>query len=255
MVWTLNIMSSCKWSTTSQSKTALQKIKFVKFSCGNIPSDDNFIQQFAVLYKPNEHGIQDSLVTLLLKALVTKMAGKKNARYDDKVRNFFISLAASGNKHAYEFVSGNLGMCMTHRHARKCISAHRSLTFINLEDSDIISIIENHVRAIRDKFQNINKRIAFSVGIDATVLVKTFQYSSQLHAIIGGVYPNNCINVAGKSSNELNAIMKDCLETLNNFPSTERPKMTYLTAKLTKDGLSIERQEEEKGTNSFLASP
>ena len=54
---------------------------------------------------------------------------------------------------------------------------------------------------------------------------------------------------------DLVQIMKDCLETLNNFPSTERPKMTYLTAKLTKDGLSIERQEKEKITNSFLASP
>ena len=61
------------------------KDQICKFSGGNIPSDDNFIQQFAVLYKSNEHGIQDSLVTLLLKALVTKMAGKKNARYDDKV--------------------------------------------------------------------------------------------------------------------------------------------------------------------------
>ena len=103
-------------------------------------------------------------------------------------------------------------MCMTHRHARKCISARRSPPFINLEDSDIISIIENHVRAIRERLQLSHKQIAFSVGIDATVLVKTFQYSSQLHAIIGGVYPNNCINVAGKSSNELNAIMKDCLD-------------------------------------------
>ena len=61
------------------------KYQICKFSGGNIPSDHNFIQQFAVLYKSNEHGIQDSLVTLLLKALVTKMAGKKNARYDDKV--------------------------------------------------------------------------------------------------------------------------------------------------------------------------
>ena len=61
--------------------------------------------------------------------------------------------------------------------------------------------------AIRDKFKDTDKRIAFSVGIDATVLVKTFQYSSQLDAIVGGVYPNRCINVDGKSPEELNVII------------------------------------------------
>jgi len=42
--------------------------------------------------------------------------------------------------------------------------------------------------------------------------VKIFQYSSQLHAIIEGVYSNNCINAAGKSSDKVNTIMKDCLD-------------------------------------------
>jgi len=103
-------------------------------------------------------------------------------------------------------------MCMTHRHGRKHITAQRSSPFINLSDSEIISIIENCVVTIRDKFNDTDKRIAFSVGIDATVLVKTFQYSSQLDAIVGGVYPNHCIDVAGKSPEELNVIIKACLD-------------------------------------------
>ena len=115
------------------------------------------------------------MVTLLLKALATKMAGNKRAKYDEKVRIFFISLAASENKHAYEFVSGNVGMCIIDRHARKCIIDRRSSPFINLSNSEIISIIEKCVVTIRDKLKDTDKRIAFSVGIDATVLVKTFQ--------------------------------------------------------------------------------
>ncbi len=44
---------------------------------GNIPSDDKFIEQFKDLYRSNKHRTEDSLITLLLKALVAKMAGKK----------------------------------------------------------------------------------------------------------------------------------------------------------------------------------
>ena len=71
------------------------------------------MSQFISMYNLNDYGIQSSLITLLLIALVAKMMGKKNARYDDKVNNFFIALATSGNKQAYEFISGNLGQCLT----------------------------------------------------------------------------------------------------------------------------------------------
>ena len=115
-----------------------------------------------------------SLVTLLLKALVAKMMGKRNARYDDKVHNFFVALASSGNKQAYEFVSGNLGQCMTLQHAKKCIAHHRSSPFIDLEDKEIISTIQNAIGTICQKFNDKNRQVMFTVGVDATVLVKTF---------------------------------------------------------------------------------
>ena len=89
------------------------------------------------MYQENDNDIKNSLVTLLLKALVTKMSGQKNAQYDDKVRNFFIALAASGNKQAYKFVSGNLSQCMTIRHAKRCIGQCRSTPFISIEDAEV----------------------------------------------------------------------------------------------------------------------
>jgi len=48
--------------------------------------------------------------------------------------------------------------------------------------------------------------------VDATVLVKTFQYSPQLEAIIGGVYPNHRIDVSGKSNDEISKVIKDCID-------------------------------------------
>jgi hypothetical protein len=53
---------------------------------------------------------------------MVKMNERKNAQYVDKVHNFFVALALSGNNQAYEFVLGDLGQCMTIRHAKRCIS-------------------------------------------------------------------------------------------------------------------------------------
>ena len=65
---------------------------------GGVPCEDKFLSQFVSMYNVNDHGIQSSLITLLLKALVAKMMGKRNARYDDKLHYFFVALATSGNK-------------------------------------------------------------------------------------------------------------------------------------------------------------
>ncbi len=81
---------------------------------GKVPCGDTFLSQFNKLYLNNEFKIQENLVTLLLKALVMKMVGQKNARYNETVRNFFVALAVLGNKQAYEYVPGNLGQIMTH---------------------------------------------------------------------------------------------------------------------------------------------
>jgi hypothetical protein len=100
---------------------------------------------------------------------------------------------------------------MTHRHARKCFAAQRSSPLINLSDYEIISMIENHVVTIRNKFKDTDKQRAFSVGIDATVIMKTCQDASLLVAIVGGVYLSHCNNVTGELLEDLRAIIKACL--------------------------------------------
>ena len=99
------------------------------------------------MHQENDNDIKNNLVMHLLRALVTKMSGQKNARYDDKVR-IFIALVASGNMQAYEFVSGNLGQCMNICHAKRCIGQHRSTQFIALEDTEVETIIGNHIQNI-----------------------------------------------------------------------------------------------------------
>jgi hypothetical protein len=84
--------------------------------------------------------VQDTgqLGYLALESSCDKMMDQSNARYDDKVRDFFVALAASGNKQACEYISGNLGQSMTHRRAQRLIAGRcPSTSFISATDSEI----------------------------------------------------------------------------------------------------------------------
>ena len=79
-------------------------------------------------------------------------------------------------------------------HAKRCIGQSRSTLFIAIEDAEVETIIGKHIQNIPHQFLLDNKWVAFSVGVDATIIVKAFQYSSKLGAIIGDVYPKHCID-------------------------------------------------------------
>ncbi len=128
------------------------------------------------------------------------------------VRNFFVALAASGNKQAYEYVSGNLGQSMTHRHAQRIIASRHTVTsFINATDNEIKLTIQKFISVIHENFGEINPQVVFSLGIDTTVLVKSFQFSLNLGATAGGVHQNHCIDDRGKTANEIHSVLKVCI--------------------------------------------
>ena len=62
----------CQMEYYKSIKSSPAKEEICESFGGIIPSDDKFIEQFNVIYRSNKHGIWDSLVTLLIKALVTK---------------------------------------------------------------------------------------------------------------------------------------------------------------------------------------
>ncbi len=119
----------------------------------------------------------------------------------------FIALAASGNKQTYVFFSGDLGQCMAIHHAKRCIGQCRSTPFISIEDAEVETINGNHIQNICHQFLLDTKHVAFSVGVDATIIVKAFQYSLRLGAIIGDMYPIHCIDVHEKSIEDINIIL------------------------------------------------
>ena len=55
-------------------------------------------------------------------------------------------------------------------------------------------------------------RIAFSVGIDATVVVKGHHMLQLEGLIVCGAYPNNSMDVSDLNKDGLKNFLKDCLD-------------------------------------------
>ena len=59
--------------------------------------------------------------------------------------------------------------------------------------------------------------IAFSVGIDAMILVKTFGVHHTSHAIVGGVRPNVMLDISGLSSDQVKEMLKECVDEKRHY--------------------------------------
>ena len=177
---------------------------------GFMPGVDSFLDKFVEHYKTNPK-FRSSLVVLLMKGYVAKVDGIKNPKYGTKVLNFMMALAASGDKKAFEYVSGNLCSCSL-RWMKTLMTKKRTAPFIELTPAQIIDRITSNISKIRSSFANDSMRVAFTVGLDATCLVKGFQLSSSHGAIVGGIHPNHFISVNDRTPEEVKVLLKDCID-------------------------------------------
>ena len=93
--------------TFYKSLATSTEVGFILTSSGYIPEVDTFLDNFIKHYTTNTE-FRDSLVVHLTRGYVSKVEGVKNPKYGSKVLNFMLALAASGNKKAFEYGSGNL---------------------------------------------------------------------------------------------------------------------------------------------------
>ena len=112
------------------------------------------------------------MILQMMQAYVIKLDGVNNPIYGEKVLNLFLALAASGQMKAFEFVSGKLCQ-MSKRHAQRIMAKKKPPPIINLTKNQIVEFILNRFVQIRAKCRSPRMRISFTVGVDATVLVKS----------------------------------------------------------------------------------
>ena len=175
---------------------------------------DTFLQNFTRHYEQN-NTFRSSLVVCLMKAFVAKCDGAKNQPYEAKVLNFMLALSASGDRKAFEYVSANL-CSVSLRHIERLTQARRPAPFIGISQSEIVIRLRQHFDRIRLKRKQAGSsrtRVAFSVGFDGTVLVKSYQILHSSNVIVGGAYPNHYIPIPDNfSGDELCTFLKGCVD-------------------------------------------
>ena len=160
---------------------------------GHVPGVDSFLDISVNNYTKYDEFF-GSFLTNLFKAYVEKVDGVPNPRYGIDALIFFLALSESGNKKAFEFVSGNIcGVSL--RWIKKITEKRRSAPSIGIFLDEIIDLILARIIQIHMVRKDLKFRFAFTAGIYTTDLVKAYQVSMSNNAIVGGSSPNYFIPV------------------------------------------------------------
>ncbi len=196
----------------SFSQSAINSIA-VPGQTDSIPSMDNFLSSFIRLYQTSEE-FKGSLMLGLMTAYVAKADGALNPQYSKRVLNFMLALSASGNKKAFQYVSGNL-CSVSVRHIARLTSKKRSAPFIDLNEDEMVVRIKEQINKIRyHRIQaGLSERVTFTAGFDATVLSKSIQvhYTNDGNAVVGCAYPNHYICLPSADGDDLSKFLLDCV--------------------------------------------
>ena len=179
-------------------------------SNGLVPAGDKFIHNFLKLYSSKDGSdLRKSLIFCLMQNYVTKSLGHKNPEYGGKVLNFMMAVAAT-NATAFSLVSANL-CSVSIRHMGRLKAKKRASPFLMRDNAEIASTLASKISMIRKTFGDESKRVAFSVGIDATVNVKGYQVLHQEQVVVGGAFPNHSIDISHMSKDDLVKFLAQCV--------------------------------------------
>ena len=92
------------------------------------------------------------------------------------------------------------------------IASRRNAPFISLDSEGQVSCLLSVFNRIRTLADDSSLHIAFSVGIDATALVKSFQIISNNSAIVRGAFPIHLIGIKGMPTEDIKNILQNCVE-------------------------------------------
>ena len=112
--------------------------------------------------------------------------------------NLSLALVEVGNKKAYVFVAGNLGL-MSLRHSIIVFERSRLPPFIHITLNETTQKLCNHFHHICKAMGSTSTPIYFTVGVDDTVVVKSWQLLQSHVSIVGGAYPNQFLFIKNKS--------------------------------------------------------
>jgi len=96
---------------------------------------------------------------------------------------------------------------------QQIITIRRPEPFIHLSRANIMELMEGHIEMIRSKSNDDLRRVAFTVGVDATVVVKNVQVAGAHRVVVGLAAPNHFLPIdINMKSEEWKKYRKGCAE-------------------------------------------
>ena len=117
-----------------------------------------------------------------------------NIPFGAKVLEFFLSLAASGYKKVFEFVSENLCVVLL-RHMQRLNQIQHIKPFINIYQYEIVTRLGEQIARISHIINEEGGCVAFISGVDGTVIFKLYQVSFSRGVLVGGSCPNHYFSI------------------------------------------------------------
>ena len=128
--------------------------------------------------------------------------------------DFLLALAPNGDEKAFKFVSGNLcGVLL--RHMQHLDQKQRTKPFTNIDQHEIVTRLGEQIARIRHIRNEEGSCVAFTAGIDGTVIVKSYQVYFYHSVVIGGVHPNNYFSVNEVKGEGLKLFLQEFLDGLH----------------------------------------
>ena len=99
---------------------------------------------------------------------------------------------------------------------------------IHLTMNETTQKLCSHFRKICKETGSTSTPIDFAVGVDAKVVVKSWNILQSHGSIVGGEYPNHCWDIKNKSDEETVALMKEFFDG-KHVLQADKVKVTVIT--------------------------
>lgn len=116
-------------------------------------------------------------------------------------------------------------------------ASKRDTPLILRDKADMARILATQIAMIRHEFGDDSMRVVFSVGIDATVVVKGWQILYSHGKVVGGAAPHHVYDISGLNKDELKIFLKDCKDGKKGEQAAEC-KMAVVSFQKVPPGMS-----------------
>jgi hypothetical protein len=138
----------------------------------------------------------------LVEAYIAKLTSCCNPVVHTKVMNLCLAIHAKSPK-THKLIAANTPL-VTECHIRRVSIKNWEQSIKYHSEQQLIEILTKHIELICNRYSDNSMRVALSVGVDATVLVKGFQVLHGACIVVGGAISNDSMVIDSNDKDDIN---------------------------------------------------